>query len=636
MTGHSEDSVGGFASSVLEANPNIDKSTAKAIAQAQVTGDNTALAQILKDAGAEDWIGTVQKISSQDTDPEILVNIVSKITSGGYEDEASTRQSFAKSDTIEKVGFDAQVTSQATVFKADGDFVVWGPASVEVVDKEGDRIKAKALEKALPQLLKRARLSLEHSDQLVGKILERFDTDEAVTVEVGDKTFERSDFPTDVLELDGMEPALFVAGEIYDDTRQAQETRKRIENGELDSYSISGEALVTRKKISDGEAHDDIVDMDLSAVTICEQGMNQKAKFGVVSESDTGITTRSAEAGVNDANGSSRVPSADAVGTVAAKAISKTMSNNNDGDSPEGFSMEDLQGEFKSVLDDKLPEGELATKDSMREVARDVYQEEKQDEEVPPEMREEEEEEEVPPEMREEEEEEPPEAEEKQVPEALGMLQDKYPNLTEEKLRSMLESQAGGGNSGGGNGGGGGNSGGGSGGGGSGGGGGGGGGQAPPEQQKEDRAGDQDMTDEGQSEEYEDREDPIETDDEGVPETRTHEEKQGYGADELEEVLPGDVWEVVREYLDEGGDMGEEEEMGGPAMEEEGEPAVDIEAADDATIEAAVEKVLNGKGLNKAGGAEAPSGDAEKSYDESHGDQGAHGGNPALANFYEE
>ena len=60
-------------------------------------------------------------LAPKDADPDqILVNIVSKITSGGYEDEASTRQSFAKSDTIEKVGFDAQVTSQATVFKADG------------------------------------------------------------------------------------------------------------------------------------------------------------------------------------------------------------------------------------------------------------------------------------------------------------------------------------------------------------------------------------------------------------------------------------------------------------------------------------------------------------------------------------
>jgi uncharacterized membrane protein YgcG len=610
--------------SVLEDNPDYDESKAYAICNAQMKGDHAALAQVLKDEGAEDWIGTVQKLVSQGIEKDVLLNVVQKVTDGQY--DPSVRKSLAKSDSIEKVGFEAKAQAATTIFKADDEFVIWGPASVEVVDKEGDRIKAKALEDALPQLLKRARLSLEHSDQLVGRILERFETDEPVTVEVGDRTFERSDFPTEVLELDGMEPALYVAGEVYEDTRQARETRKRIEDGELDSYSISGEALVTRKKISDGEAHDDIVDLDLSAVTICEQGMNQKAKFGVVSDDDTGISTTS-----RSADGSAPSASVDSVGTVAAKALSKTMSENNDNgeEAEKGFNMEALQEEFKSVLDEKLPEGELATKEDMRETAEEVYRQER---EAPPEEEEEEEEREAPPEEEEEEappEEEPP-VEEKQVAEAVGMLQDKYPSLSEEKLRSMLESMGGGGGEGG------------SGGSGSGGGGGeaqgsGGGGSQPPEQQKgNDRAGTEDDQDSGQHDDYEDREDPVETDDEGVPETRTHEEKEGYSAEELEEVLPGDVWEVVREYLDGGEEMGGEE-MGGPeGPEEDEQPSVDIEASDgDGSIEQAVEKVLEGKGLNKVSGANSPSGGAEKSYDESGEASAAHGDNPALANFYE-
>jgi uncharacterized membrane protein YgcG len=613
--------------SVLADNPDYDESKAYAICNAQMKGDQAALAQVLKDEGAEDWIGTIQKLVSQGVDKDVLLNVVRKATEGQY--DANVRKSLAKSDTIRKVGFEAQVTGSTTVFKADNDFVIWGPASVEVVDKEGDRIKAKALEEALPQLLKRARLSLEHSDQLVGRILERFETDEPVTVKVGDKTFERSDFPTDVLELDGMEPALYVAGEVYDDTRQAQETRKRIEDGELDSYSISGEALVTRKKISDGEAHDDIVDLDLSAVTICEQGMNQKAKFGVVDESDTGIeTTARSQAG------SGPSASVDSVGTVAAKALSKTMSDPNDNGEGAGFNMEALQSEFKSVLDDKLPEGELATKEDMRETAQQVYQEQKQDDEMPPEEppEEEVEEEEIEdPDDDEEEEvevvEEEPEEEEKQVPEAVGMLQEKYPNITEEKLRSMLESM-GGGSGGGGSGGSGGSGSGGSSGGSGGSGGGGGGGN---QQKGNDRAGQEDGKDEGQHDDYEDRPDAEEANEESV------QSKEGYAAEELEEVLPGDVWEVVREYLDDGGDMGEEEmggEMGGPEAEEE--PAVDIEtSAGEGSIEDAVEKVLKGKGLSKTEGASAPSGNTEKSYDESADAGGDHGDNPALANFYE-
>lgn len=630
--------------SVLEDNPDYSESKAYAICNAQMKGDQAALAKLLKNEGADEWIGTVQKLVSEGVETDVLLDVIDKATGGHY--DASVRKTLAKSDSIRKVGFEAKATAATTVFKADGEFVIWGPASVEVVDKEGDRIKAKALEDALPQLLKRARLSLEHSDQLVGRILERFETDESVSVTVGDKTFERSDFPTDVLELDGMEPALYVAGEVYDDTRQATETRKRIENGELDSYSISGEALVTRKKISDGEAHDDIVDLDLSAVTICEQGMNQKAKFGVVSESDTGIeTTTRSETG----NGPS--VNADAVGTVAAKALSKTMSENDNGESAEGFSMEDLQSEFKSVLDEKLPDGELATKDDMRETAEQVYQEEKQQEEEMPEGESEGEEE--------EDEEEMPEGqmEEKQVAEAVGMLQEEYPNLTEEQLQSMLDSMESGGG-GGGSGGGGQQQGGGQ----QSGGQQGGGGQQPPEQQKgecptcggdhpeeecpeamkgNDRAGQEDGEDSGQHDDYEDREDPAETDEEGVPETRNHEEKEGYGAEELEEVLPGDVWEVVREYLDSGGEQemggGEEpaggEEAGGGGEQEQ--PSVDIAASEGGSIEQAVEKVLKGKGLSKTEGASAPGADTEKSYDDTADAGGEHGDNPALANFYE-
>jgi hypothetical protein len=314
------------------------------------------------------------------------------------------------------------------------------------------------------------------------------------------------------------------------------------------------------------------------------------------------------------------------------------MSENNDNgeEAEKGFNMEALQQEFKSVLDDKLPEGELATKEDMRETAEEVY---RQQREAPPE---EEEEREAPPE-EEEEEEAPPEppVEEKQVAEAVGMLQEQYPNLTEEQLQSMLDSMEGGGGNGGGEGGSGGGNGGGEaqGSGGNGGGSGNGGGQQPPEQQKgNDRAGTEDDADSGQHDDYEDREDPVETDDEGVPETRNHEEKEGYSAEELEEVLPGDVWEVVREYLDGGEEMGGPEGAEPEGPEDEEQPSVDIEASEgDGSIEEAGERVLKGKGLSKAGGAEAPSGQAEKSYDDSGEASAAnHGDNPALANFYGE
>lgn len=196
--------------------------------------------------------------------------------------QGEVAKTLSKSKNMEKIDFTAEFSGTHTVFKAEDDFIIWGPASVEVVDKEGDRIHAEALEDALPQLLKRGRLSLEHSDQLVGEIIESFELEEPVELEVDGQTFKRKEFPTDVMDFDGQDTALYVCGKIYDDTRQSRRVRESIEEGELNSYSISGEALVSRSKIENGEPVNDIVEMDLSAVTVCEEGMNQHASFATV------------------------------------------------------------------------------------------------------------------------------------------------------------------------------------------------------------------------------------------------------------------------------------------------------------------------------------------------------------------
>lgn len=256
------------------------------------------------------------------------------------------------------------------LFKAEnGDMIVWGPASVEVVDKEGDRIRASALEDALPQLLRRQRLSLEHTDQLVGEILDSFETDEEVTVSIDGKSYTRKDFPTDVLELDGIEPSLFVCGKIWDDTRQSREAQTGIENGELDSYSISGESLVATTKYEQGDVVNDIKELDLSAVTLCEQGMNQKAKFGVVSKADGDIRTDE----VSEEESEERLTSKRDRGPAGIQSeptikIVKSMTENNESEEdeePETVSLDDVRSEFKSVVDDALPSDDLATKSDM-------------------------------------------------------------------------------------------------------------------------------------------------------------------------------------------------------------------------------------------------------------------------------
>ncbi|AGC34488.1 prohead protease [Haloarcula virus HVTV-2] len=420
------------------------------------------------------------------------------------------------------------------VFKSkDGDMIIWGPASVEVVDKEGDKIRASALEDALPQLLRRQRLSLEHSDQLVGEILENFETDEPITVEVDGKTFEREEFPTDVLELDDMEPSLFVAGKIWDDTRQSRQAQKDIENGDLDSYSISGESLVATTKYEEGDVVNDIKELDLSAVTLCEEGMNQKAKFGVVSKADGDART---DEGDNVENGQAAV-SKGARGPAGVHAdgtihIVKNMGDNeseSDGASnpSEAVSLDDVREEFKNVVDESLPDAELATKDDMvskddvesiveeksmgedevrsiaRKTAEEVLDEKGDYEDEEPEDDEEKGDDEMPPEDEEEDEEpEPVEAEDDEEPEDEPEVDDEVA-------------------------------------------------PEPPE----------DEPDEEKGEDYEE-------DDED-------EEMKGYDHGDLEEMLPEDLYEAVREYLDE--DDGGDEVVEASESDEEGLTEDDVE-----------------------------------------------------------
>jgi hypothetical protein len=264
-----------------------------------------------------------------------------------YDEGSEERAKLAKSAStgdVQRVGFEARVGGSVNaLWKNDDDFVIWGPASVEVVDKENDRIEASALQDALPQLMKRQSLSYEHSDQIVGEILDKFETDEPVEVEYGDYAEKRQEFPTDVIEHDGLDaPALFVAGNVYDDTQKAQDVRDAIDKGDIDSYSISGEAIVSSMAIEDGEPVTDISKLDLSAVTLCESGMNQLAKFGVVKKND------------------------------AEPSESKTLSRNQAEAVIKSRTMGDTltKQEMEKLLDKNLPDGEIPTKEDVEDISK--------------------------------------------------------------------------------------------------------------------------------------------------------------------------------------------------------------------------------------------------------------------------
>lgn len=272
-------------------------------------------------------------------------------------DDASVQKALKDpSRDVSKMAF--EITGEAGIsplYKSDDDdFVIWGPASVPVVDRENDRIKAKALKDALPQLLKRASLSYEHTDQIVGEILKSFETEDSREVEIQGETYSRKEFPTDVLDYPGMdEPAMYVAGKVYGDTQKSREVREDIQKGDIRSYSISGEAIVSEMAVEDGKPVTDILKMDLSAVTLCRQGMNQKAKFGLVSKD---LSDGSDE--------STRSPA-----TVAKRAIDSHITTMDDNDNDE------LEKAFASVLDDRLPDGDLATTDDVEKAVDERFEE---------------------------------------------------------------------------------------------------------------------------------------------------------------------------------------------------------------------------------------------------------------------
>jgi len=154
------------------------------------------------------------------------------------------------------------------ILKADGRFIIYGPASVEVRDREGDKIRAAALQVALPQLLKRGRFSRNHEDILVGEILPSFESEGKM-------------YKTGVID-----DKLMVVGEIWGDTRAGRETQQGIIDKKLRSYSISGEALDVQKVCDTSGCYRDISKLDLHAVTICENGMNQAAHFSVIQKEE--------------------------------------------------------------------------------------------------------------------------------------------------------------------------------------------------------------------------------------------------------------------------------------------------------------------------------------------------------------
>jgi len=151
----------------------------------------------------------------------------------------------------------------------EGDYeimVVGGPASVEVVDREGHLITTEALKKAFKKYMKNFRgrnVMVMHSDVQVGHALPAYISKAGNIFKSG---------------VD--DKGLFFIAEMRDDTKISGRVREQITKGGMKSYSIAGSATQSKQiNKSDGSTILQVDDMELAEVTICEKGVNQNAHF---------------------------------------------------------------------------------------------------------------------------------------------------------------------------------------------------------------------------------------------------------------------------------------------------------------------------------------------------------------------
>ncbi len=150
----------------------------------------------------------------------------------------------------------------------DDSLVVGGPASIELVDREGHLITTAALDTAFQKYMSNFRTRnamVLHSDVQVGWALPAY-------ISKGGQIFKSG--------VDGK--GLFFITELRNDTKIAKKVAEQINNGKLKSYSIAGSALKTQTIQKGLQDVMQVDELELAEVTVCEKGVNQAASFDII------------------------------------------------------------------------------------------------------------------------------------------------------------------------------------------------------------------------------------------------------------------------------------------------------------------------------------------------------------------
>lgn len=180
----------------------------------------------------------------------------------------------SKSATWSAEGSDFLLKSSAS----NGELYVAGYASVDMVDKQGDRIPVGALKKAFGQFMGNKafrNVQLAHSGIQVGEVVDS-----------------HTDSQGRVWKSEVDEHGLFVVCKIRNDIQKAREVQKQIRNGDLRAFSIGGQALFRVSKTTpELGSHREITDLELHEITLCKKGINPESTYTILKmEGETDMT----------------------------------------------------------------------------------------------------------------------------------------------------------------------------------------------------------------------------------------------------------------------------------------------------------------------------------------------------------
>lgn len=153
------------------------------------------------------------------------------------------------------------------------DLFVAGYASVDMVDKQGDRIPSDALGKAFTNFMSNKayrNVQLAHSGIQVGEVVPSY-----------------TDSQGRVWKSEVDNHGLFVVCKIRSDIQKAREVQKQVRDGDLRAFSIGGQALFrVSKHTPEHGSHREITDLELHEITLCKKGINPEARYTILKMDD--------------------------------------------------------------------------------------------------------------------------------------------------------------------------------------------------------------------------------------------------------------------------------------------------------------------------------------------------------------